>query len=97
MGFHGNPATFNARKLEVPESNGTAVEPASLFEEQLKLRLPATPVSLEDLRQEWETLRDMPLPCESAVATKAIGPLSQVAPSRSTAVTTPPPSGSVGR
>ena len=62
VGFHGNPATFNTRNLEVLESNGTAVEPASLFEGQLKLRLPASPVSLDDLRQEWETLRNTPLP-----------------------------------
>lgn len=61
VGFHGNPATFNERNLEVLESNGTAVEPASLFEEQLKLRLTAPPVSLDSLRQEWETLRATPL------------------------------------
>ena len=62
VGFHGNPASFNERNLEVLESNGTAVEPASLFEEQLKLRSPAIPVSLDYLRQEWETLRGTPLP-----------------------------------
>ena len=62
VGFHGNPATFNERTLEVLESNGTAVEPASLFEAQLTLRLPASPVWLDDLRREWETLRDKPLP-----------------------------------
>ena len=62
VGFHGNPATFNVRNLEVLESNGTAVEPASLFAAQLNLRLSAVPVWLDDLRREWESLRDTPLP-----------------------------------
>lgn len=62
VGFHGNPATFNVGNLEVLESNGTAMEPASLFEEQLKMRLTAVPVSLDGLNQEWETLRNTPLP-----------------------------------
>ena len=62
VGFHGNPASFNTRNLEVLESNGTAVEPVSLFEAQLKIRLSAVPVSLDGLRREWEALRTMPLP-----------------------------------
>ena len=62
IGFHGNPATFNERNLEVLESNGTAVKPDSLFEAQLNLRLSAVPVWLDDLRREWEVLRDIPLP-----------------------------------
>ncbi len=62
VGFHGNPASFNARNLEALESNGTAVEPASLFEEQLKMRLTAVPVSLDGLDREWGTLRNTPLP-----------------------------------
>ena len=62
VGFHGNPANFNEGSLEVLESNGTAVEPTSLFEAQLELRLSTIPVWLDGLRREWETLRDMPLP-----------------------------------
>ena len=62
IGFHGNPATFNERSLEVLESNGTAMEPASLFEAQLKLRLQTVPFWLDNLRSEWETLRNTPLP-----------------------------------
>ena len=71
VGFHGSPASFNARNLEVLESNGTAVEPASLFEEQLKSRLTAIPVSLDGLHQEWETLRNTPLP--SFAAPESVG------------------------
>ncbi len=62
VGFHGNPATFNTRSLEILESNGTAVEPASLFAAQLRLRLSSAPAWLEDLRREWKMLRDTPLP-----------------------------------
>ena len=62
VGFHGNPATFNESSLEVLESNGTAMEPASLFEAQLRLRLQTIPFWIDDLRSEWETLRDTPLP-----------------------------------
>ncbi len=62
VGFHGNPATFNESSLEVLESNGTAMEPASLFEAQLRLRLRTIPFWIDDLRSEWETLRNTPLP-----------------------------------
>lgn len=62
VGFHGNPATFNESSLEVLESNGTAMEPASLFEAQLRLRLQSIPFWIDDLRSEWETLRNTPLP-----------------------------------
>ena len=39
VGFHGNPATFEEGTLEVLESNGEVVDPESLFEAQLELRL----------------------------------------------------------
>ena len=61
VGFHGNPATFNESDLEILESNGEAVEPESLFEAQLELRLGTLPVWVKDLRTEWETIRSMPL------------------------------------
>ncbi len=62
VGFHGNPATFNESALEVLESNGSPVEPESLFEAQLALRLGKLPVWLNTLRTEWESLRKIPLP-----------------------------------
>ena len=62
VGFHGNPASFNETSLEVLESNGTAMEPASLFAAQLGLRLQTIPFWIDNLRSEWETLRNTPLP-----------------------------------
>ena len=62
VGFHGNPVTFNESTLEVLESNGSPVEPESLFEAQLALRLGKLPVWLNTLRTEWESLRKISLP-----------------------------------
>ena len=62
VGFHGNPANFYSEHLEVLESNGIAVEPESLFEAQLELRLGTLPVWLNTLYTEWEMLRNIPLP-----------------------------------
>ena len=39
VGFHGNTATFNENTVQLNESNGSAVEPESLFDAQLELRL----------------------------------------------------------
>ncbi len=61
VGFHGNRATFNKRYLEILESNGKAVEPESLFEAQLELRLGTLPAWVKNLRTEWETIRNTPL------------------------------------
>ena len=61
VGFHGNPATFNESDLEILESNGEAVEPESLFDAQLELRLGTLPVWVKNLRTEWETIRNTPL------------------------------------
>ena len=68
VGFHGNPATFDEEDLGVLESNGMAVEPESLFEAQLELRLGTLPTWLNNLITEWETLRNIPLPNASPVA-----------------------------
>ena len=62
VGFHGNSATFNENTLEVLESNGSAVEPESLFDAQLELRLGTIPAWLNNLRTEWKTIRNTPLP-----------------------------------
>lgn len=43
VGFHGSGTTFKEDEVQVLESLGTPVEPESLFEEQLKLRLGALP------------------------------------------------------
>ncbi len=61
VGFHGNRATFNKRYLEILESNGKAVDPESLFEAQLELRLGTLPAWVKNLRTEWETIRNTPL------------------------------------
>ncbi|MCY3681556.1 MAG: DUF4955 domain-containing protein [Gemmatimonadetes bacterium] len=62
VGFHGDPVTFNEDNLQILESNGSRVEPESLFEAQLELRMGTLPTWLNDLRTEWETLRNTPLP-----------------------------------
>ena len=67
VGFHGNPATFNEDNVQILESNGSSVEPASLFEAQLELRMGSVPVWLNALRTEWETLRNTRLPNASPV------------------------------
>lgn len=62
VGFHGDPVTFNESTLQVNESQGRMVEPESLFEAQLELRLGAIPAWLSELRAEWEYIRQTPLP-----------------------------------
>ena len=62
VGFHGNTATFNESTVRLNESQGSAVEPESLFEAQLELRLGTIPAWLNNLRAEWETIRNTPLP-----------------------------------
>ena len=62
VGLHGDPATFNESTLQVLESNGSPVEPESLFEAQLESRLQTLPLWLNDLRTEWEIFRNTPLP-----------------------------------
>lgn len=62
VGFHGAPATFNESTLQVLESNGSPVDPESLFEAQLESRLQTLPPWLDALRTEWDTFRNTPLP-----------------------------------
>lgn len=61
VGFHGEPVTFNENTLEVLESNGSPVQPESLFEAQLEYRLQSVPSWLNDLRTEWEQIQQTPL------------------------------------
>jgi hypothetical protein len=62
VGFHGDPVEFNESNLEVLESRGSPVEPTSLFEAQMELRLGTFPGFYLDLLEEWEDLRSIPLP-----------------------------------
>ncbi|MDO6802340.1 DUF4955 domain-containing protein [Wenyingzhuangia sp. 1_MG-2023] len=43
VGFHGAGTTFKQDEVQIAESIGTPVQPESLFEEQLKLRLGSLP------------------------------------------------------
>ena len=61
VGLHGDRTSFDEDQLEVLESNGSEVEPESLFEAQLELRLGSVPSWLNNLRTEWETLRSQSL------------------------------------
>lgn len=50
IGFHGEPVTFDMTQVSRLESNGTPVEPESLYEHQLKARLGAVPDWLQSLK-----------------------------------------------
>lgn len=52
VGFHGTPITFNQdpSQLRYEESNGSAVEPLSLYEAQLRERLGYVPTWLNSLK-----------------------------------------------
>lgn len=50
VGFHGQPVSFDATQTKYMESNGTAVQPESLYEEQLKKRLGYVPGWLLELK-----------------------------------------------
>jgi len=53
-GLHGEATTFREESLEVLESPGVAVDPASLFEAQLAHRLGALPPAVSDLIDDWD-------------------------------------------
>ena len=50
VGFHGEVCDFLASQTRVDESHGTAVEPESLYEAQLKKRLGAVPAWLNAIK-----------------------------------------------
>ena len=54
-GLHGTATTFVTEHLQVEESPGVPVDPASLFEAQLAHRLGALPEAIGDLVAEWDT------------------------------------------
>ena len=70
VGFHGQETNFTESSLEILESNGSAVEPESLFEAQLELRQGSVSSYLNDLRTEWEMLRNTPLTVPTILFTK---------------------------
>ncbi len=51
VGFHGAGSTFKASQVKYEESNGKPVDPESLFEAQLKLRLGKLPQWIVDLKE----------------------------------------------
>ncbi|WP_430817507.1 DUF4955 domain-containing protein [Carboxylicivirga sp. RSCT41] len=51
VGFHGAGSTFKADQIKVLESLGTPVEPESLYEAQLKLRLGDLPQWIKEIKQ----------------------------------------------
>ncbi len=51
VGFHGAGTTFNKDEVQILESLGTPVEPESLFEEQLKLRLRELPDWIQKIKE----------------------------------------------
>ena len=50
VGYHGSEIKFDQTQMVVNESQGKAVNPASLYEEQLKLRLGKLPIWIRDLK-----------------------------------------------
>lgn len=50
VGFHGEPVTFVQDQVKLDESNGTPVEPQSLYEAQLERRLGYVPAWLNALK-----------------------------------------------
>ena len=62
VGFHGDPVEFNEENLEVLESQGSPVEPESLWEAQMELRLGALPGFYSGLIDEWAVLRQEQIP-----------------------------------
>jgi hypothetical protein len=55
VGTHGSSVTFDESYLQVLESNGTAVNPKSLFEAQLARRLGSVPAWLMQLKADFDT------------------------------------------
>lgn len=53
VGFHGTGTTFNTDEVQYLESHGKAVDPGSLFEAQLKLRLGKVPQWLTSEKKKY--------------------------------------------
>ena len=61
VGLHGDPVTVNDDHVQVNESQGQPVEPESLYEAQLALRLGKLPEWVDAAKHAWEDLRRAPL------------------------------------
>lgn len=59
IGFHGVMSEFNRDHLGLFESYGKPVEPASLYEAQLALRLGKAPAWVAEAKAEWEQIKTM--------------------------------------
>ncbi|MDF7824608.1 DUF4955 domain-containing protein [Pontiellaceae bacterium B12227] len=57
IGFHGVMSEFNRKHLGLFESYGAPVEPASLYEAQLALRLGGAPAWIAEAKAEWEQVK----------------------------------------
>jgi len=58
VGIHGAPVTYDESTLAVLESSGTPVEPKSLFEAQVKLRLGSFPAWLTEMKENFDARPD---------------------------------------
>jgi hypothetical protein len=54
VGFHGINSTFKKESCKVLQSHGTAVEPQSLYLEQLKERLGKVPLWAQEAKEQYE-------------------------------------------
>jgi len=57
VGFHGTGTTFKKNEVQIVESLGTPVQPESLFEEQLKLRLGKLPNWIKEAKKNKAELK----------------------------------------
>lgn len=55
IGFHGEPCTFIQEQVRMDYSNGTAVDPESLYEAQIRRRLGFVPAWLNSIRTLYPT------------------------------------------
>ena len=62
VGMHGARVRFAEDSIELNESPGTPVQPESLYEAQLRLRLGHLPGWVQEARAAWAPLSQQPLP-----------------------------------
>lgn len=62
VGLHGNPVQIEADSVGINESPGRSVDPESLYEAQIQLRLGEIPAWIAEARKSWETTSRMVLP-----------------------------------
>ncbi len=53
VGYHGSDTTFDEDSMAGLHSLGSPVQPASLYEAQLALRLGELPAWVEDAKRQW--------------------------------------------